>query len=78
MIRTTTTKATYRGIDIIVISNNDGHGTTYSCTNNSGRQKPSVKWFATQGEALANEKADINDHHEPTHARDHAATRSHP
>jgi hypothetical protein len=69
MIKATTTKATYRGIDIIVISNNDGHGTTYSCTNNSGRQRPSTKWFSTQGEALANEKAEINDHHPESHPR---------
>ncbi|MBP1648799.1 MAG: hypothetical protein H6Q30_2244 [Bacteroidetes bacterium] len=60
MIKATTTKATYRGIDIIVISSNDGHGTTYSCTNNSGRPRLPAKWFSTQAEALANEKEEIN------------------
>lgn len=60
MIKSTTTKATYKGIDIIVISNNDGHGTTYSCTNNSGRPRVHAKWFGTQAEALANEKEEIN------------------
>ena len=56
----TTTKATYRGIDIMVISESSGHGTTYSCTNNSGRPKSIEKWFATQGEAIANERHDID------------------
>lgn len=60
MIKATTTKATYRGVDIIVISSNDGHGTTYSCTNNSGHPKQPAKWFATQAEALANAKEEIN------------------
>ena len=60
MIKKTTTKATYRGIEIIVMSDNAGHGTKYSCTNNSGRQKVTEKWFPTQGEALANERHEID------------------
>ncbi len=60
MIKTTTTKATYRGIEIRVMSENSGHGTTYSCTNNSGRLKMSEKWFATQGEAIANERNELD------------------
>ena len=60
MIRATTTKVTYRGVDIIVISNNEGHGTTYSCTNNSGRPKWRAQWFSTQGEAIANEQEEVN------------------
>jgi hypothetical protein len=56
MIKSTTTKATYRGIDIIVISDSEGHGTRYACTNNSGRLKALVQWFGTQGEALAHER----------------------
>lgn len=60
MIKVTTTKATYRGIEIVVLSDNSGHGTTYSCTNNSGRSKITEKWFATQGEAIANERYEID------------------
>jgi hypothetical protein len=60
MTKVTTTKATHRGIDITVMSDNDGHGTTYSCTNNSGRRKLTEKWFATQGEAIANERHEID------------------
>jgi hypothetical protein len=60
VIKATTTKATYRGVDIIVISENNGHGTLYACTNNSGRPKGLLSWFATQGEALANERATID------------------
>jgi hypothetical protein len=56
MIKTTTTKATYRGVEIKVLSENSGHGTTYSCTNNSGKPKMPEQWFSTQGEAIANER----------------------
>jgi hypothetical protein len=60
MRKVTTTKATYRGIEIMVVSENSGHGTTYSCTNNSGRPKILERWFATQGEAIANERHEID------------------
>jgi hypothetical protein len=60
MIKATTTKATYKGIDIIVISESEGHGTRYACTNNSRRLKGTMKWFGTQGEALANEREVID------------------
>lgn len=60
MTKVTTTKATHRGITIAVISENVGHGTTYSCTNTSGRPKTVVKWFATQGEAIANERHEVD------------------
>ncbi len=60
MKKVTTTKATYRGIEILVMSDNSGHGTTYSCTNNSGRPKIIDKWFATQGEAISNERHEID------------------
>jgi hypothetical protein len=42
------------------MSESSGHGTTYSCTNNSGRPKMMEKWFATQGEAIANERLEID------------------
>ena len=60
MIKVTTTKATYRGVEIMVMSDNNGHRTTYSCTNNSGKSKMIEKWFATQGEAIANERHEID------------------
>jgi len=60
MIKVTTTKATYRGIEIMVMSDNSGHGTTYSCANNSGKPKMIEKWFATQGEAIANERHELD------------------
>jgi hypothetical protein len=59
MKKVTTTKATYRGVEIKVMSENNGHGTTYSCTNNSGKPKMIEKWFGTQGEALADERHEI-------------------
>jgi hypothetical protein len=61
MKKVTTTKATHRGIEIAVMSENTGHGTTYSCTNTSGRPKLIDKWFATQGEAIANERLEIDE-----------------
>jgi hypothetical protein len=60
MTKVTTTKATHRGIEIKVISENNGHGTTYSCTNDSNKPKAIVRWFATQGEAIANERGEID------------------
>ncbi len=60
MKKVTTTKATYRGIEIMVVSENSGHGTTYACTNNSGRPKILERWFSTQGEAIANERHEID------------------
>lgn len=60
MIKVTTTKATHRGIEIVVLSDNNGHGTTYSCTNNTGKSRMMERWFATQGEAIANERLEID------------------
>lgn len=60
MVKVTTTKATHRGIEIAVMSDNSGHGTTYSCTNNSGKMKMMEKWFGSQGEAIANERLEID------------------
>jgi hypothetical protein len=60
MIKTTTTKATYRGVKIVVISDHNGHETTFACTNNSGKPRLDGKWFSTQGEAIANERNEID------------------
>jgi len=61
MIKTTTTRATHRGIPIAVLSENNGQGTMYSCTNGTGKPKKTEKWFATQGEAIANERVEIDE-----------------
>ena len=60
MIKKTTTTATHRGIEITVMSENNGYGVRYSCTNNSGRAKITETWFTTQGEAIANERHEID------------------
>jgi len=60
MIKITTTKATHRGIAITVLSDNTGQGTKYSCTNEAGAPKGIVSWFPTQGEAIANERHEID------------------
>lgn len=60
MTKLTTTTATHRGVAIAVISENNGHGTTYSCTNTSGKSRPVARWFGTQGEAIANERLEID------------------
>lgn len=60
MEKITTTKATHRGIEIRVMSEKDDDGNTYSCSNNSGKSKKNRKWFATQGEAIANERHEID------------------
>ena len=60
MKKVTTTKATHRGVEIAVLSYNNGNGTTYSCTNNTGKLKLTETWFSTQGEAIANEREEID------------------
>jgi hypothetical protein len=60
MPKTTTTRATHLGYRIVVISDTGDHGTVYSCTNNTGRRKLTEQWFATQGEAIANERREID------------------
>jgi hypothetical protein len=60
MRRVTTTKATYRGIEMVVMSDNTDHGTIYTCVNSSGKSNGIEKWFATQGEALASNRNDID------------------
>ena len=60
MAKRTTTKATYRGIVITVMSENNGRRAKYSCNNDSAESKRNVTWFATQGEAIANERIEID------------------
>jgi hypothetical protein len=60
MTKLTTTRAMHRGFTITVISENNGHGTTYSCRNDTKVQKVEAQWFPTQGEAIANERREID------------------
>lgn len=60
MKKTTTTRATHRGIDIVVMSERTGRRTAYSCRNSLGTERAEEKWFSTQGEAIANERLEID------------------
>jgi hypothetical protein len=60
VIKETTTRATHRGVDIAVLSRNIGRTTSYGCTNGCGKTRAITKWFATQGEAIANERLEID------------------
>jgi hypothetical protein len=60
MQKVTTTKATHRGVEINVISERFDRQTMYSCTNSKSTGRVEVKWFPTQGEAIANERYEID------------------
>jgi hypothetical protein len=60
MRTTTTTRATHRGVEITVISDKFGWQTMYACTNNRSAGHVEEKWFPTQGEAIANERYEID------------------
>jgi len=60
MIEQTTTKATHRGVQIAVMSERTELGLRYCCTNECGKPKLNETWFSTQGEAIANERHEID------------------
>ncbi len=60
MKQLTTTKATYRTIEISV-SSERFEGKTRFCCNNSLSPNTEDKWFDTQRAALANERIKIDD-----------------
>ena len=60
MIEETTTKATHRGIKIAVMSERTERGLRFCCTNECSKPKAIEKWFMTQGEAIANERHEID------------------
>ena len=60
MQKLTTTKATHLGYQITVLSDVGEHGTVFACTNNTGRSKHAQQWFPSQGEAIANERREID------------------
>jgi hypothetical protein len=60
MQKTTTTRATHLGYQIAVLSDVGDNGTIFACTNDTGRPKHAQQWFPSQGEAIANERREID------------------
>jgi hypothetical protein len=60
MKQLTKTKATYRDVEILVCSQLFDQGTMFCCSSSVRRAVGDEKWFATQGEALANERREID------------------
>jgi len=60
MRTTTTTRATHRGVDIIVMSDRIGNRTMYCCSNGRSDGRDQDEWFPTQGEAIAHERQRID------------------
>ena len=56
----TTTKATYRDVEIAVFSDRFGGNRVFCCTNSLTAQRKEEQWFPTQGEAIANERHEID------------------
>jgi len=57
----TTTKATYRDNEIAVYSDRFGSDKVFCCSSSFVGQRAVDKWFPTQGEALANERREIDE-----------------
>jgi hypothetical protein len=60
MIKITTTKATHRGIQMAVMSERTENGLRFCCTNDRSKPRAIEKWFSSQGEAIANERHEID------------------
>lgn len=60
MKQLTTTKATYRTVTISVSSERFEGKTMFCCNNSLSGPRASDEWFATQREALANERIEID------------------
>jgi len=60
MKRATTTRATHRGVEIIVLSDRIGNTTMFCCTNGRSNGTDQEQWYPTQGEAIANERHAID------------------
>jgi hypothetical protein len=59
-MKTTTTRATHCGVEIIVMSDRIGNQTMYCCTNGLSNGRDEGQWFPSQGEAIANERVRID------------------
>ena len=60
MKQLTTTKATYMNVTISVLSERLDDKTMFCCGNSLTGPHTEDKWFATQGEAIANERHAID------------------
>jgi hypothetical protein len=60
MIKVTTTKATHRGVQMAVMSERTENGLRFCCTNDRSKPRATEKWFSSQGEAIANERHEID------------------
>ena len=60
MKQLTKTRATYRGIDITVSQDRLDGKKMFSCRNSITGPAGEDKWFPTQGEAIANERHEID------------------
>ncbi len=56
----TTTRATHRDVEIVVLSDRIGHQRMFTCTNSRSTKNTEGDWFPTQGEAIANERREID------------------
>ena len=59
-MKTTTTKATHCGVEIIVMSDRIGYQTMHCCTNSLSIGREEGAWFPSQGEAIASERLRID------------------
>ncbi len=60
MKQLTKTKATYRDIEISVSSDRFENKTMFCCSSSVRAPHSTEKWFDTQGEAIANERREID------------------
>ena len=60
MKQLTKTRATYRGVNITVASDRLEGKTMFCCRNSISGPTVEDKWFPTQGEAIANERHEID------------------
>jgi hypothetical protein len=60
MKQLTTTTATYSKVTITVSSDRIGGNTMFCCENSLSGRHTQDKWFATHGEAISNEKLEID------------------
>jgi hypothetical protein len=59
-MKTTTTRATHRGVEILVMSDRIENQTMFCCSNGLRNGREVEQWFHSQGEAIANERTRID------------------
>ncbi len=60
MKQLTKTRAMYRGVEIVVSSDRLDGKRMFACRNSMSSPGGEDKWFPTQGEAIANERHEID------------------